>query len=56
MVQNGQYERGGLAATSHRAGDNVAALERRWYCLGLNRSWSLKPELFESFVEAGVKF
>jgi hypothetical protein len=55
MMQNRQDERGGLAATRHRTGENIASLECGGYCLGLNWSWSLEAQLFETFVEAGVK-
>jgi hypothetical protein len=55
MMENRQNERGGLAATRHRAGENIAALERGGYCLSLNWSRSLETQLFETFVEAGVK-
>ena len=56
MMEDWEYERGSLAASGHGAGENVAPLECGWYCFSLNWSWSLKPQLFETFVEAGVKF
>jgi hypothetical protein len=55
MVQNGQNERGGLAATRHRTSEDIAALECGGYCLSLNWSRSLEAQLFETFVEAGVE-
>ena len=55
MVQNRKDKRGGLAATRHRAGENIAALERGGYCLSLNWSRSLEAQLFETFVETGVE-
>ena len=55
MVENWQNKRGGLPASRHRAGENVAPLECGGNCLSLNWSWSLKAQLFETFVEAGVE-
>jgi hypothetical protein len=55
MVQNGQDERGGLAAPRHRTGENIAPLESGGDCLGLNWSRSLEAQLFEAFVKAGVE-
>src|ERR1700730_3094030 len=55
MMKNRQHERGSLAASGHRAGENVAPFECCWYCLGLNWSWSLKAQLLEALMEAGVK-
>jgi hypothetical protein len=55
MVQNLQNERGGLAASGHRAGENVAPFECGGDCFSLNWSWSLKAQLFETFVKAGVE-
>lgn len=55
MVEYRKNERGGLAAPSHRTGQNVATLECGGYCLSLNWSWSLEAQLFETFVEAGVE-
>jgi hypothetical protein len=55
MVQNRQYERGGLAASRHCAGENVTPFECCWDCLGLNWSWSLKAQFLEALMEAGVK-
>jgi hypothetical protein len=55
VMQNRQDKRGGLSASRHRAGENVAALECGGYCLSLNRSRSLEAQLFETSVEAGMK-
>ena len=55
MVENWQNKRGGFATSGHRAGEYVAALECRGYCLSLNWSWSLKAQLFKTLVEAGVE-
>jgi hypothetical protein len=55
MVKYRENEGGGLAATRHRASENVAPFECYRYCLGLNRCWSLKSQLVEAFVETGVE-
>jgi hypothetical protein len=55
MMKYWKNEGGGLAAARHRAGENVAPFERYWYRLGLNWCGSLKSQLFEAFVETGVK-
>jgi hypothetical protein len=55
VMQNRQHERGGLAASRHRTGQNVSAFQCGGYCLGLNWSWSLKSQLLEAFVETWVK-
>jgi hypothetical protein len=54
-MQDRQYERGGLAASCHRAGEHVPPFERGGYGFSLNRGWSLEAELFQSFVKARVK-
>jgi hypothetical protein len=55
IVKNRQNERRGLSASSHRARENISALECGWYCLSLNWSRSLEAQLFETFVKAGVE-
>jgi hypothetical protein len=55
MVKNRQDEGGSLPASGHRAGDDVAAVECGGYCFSLNWGWSLESQLFETFMEAGVK-
>jgi hypothetical protein len=55
VMENWQNKGGGLPASGHRAGENVAPLECGGNCLGLNWSWSLEAQLFETFMEAGVK-
>jgi hypothetical protein len=55
MVQNRQHERGSLTASRHRTCKNVSPFQCCWYCLGLNWSWSLKAQLLEALMEAGVK-
>jgi hypothetical protein len=55
MMKYWKNEGGGLAATRHRASENVAPFKCYRYCLGLNRCWSLKSQLLEAFVETGVE-
>jgi hypothetical protein len=55
MMKNRQHERGGLAASRHRARENVAPFQCCWYCLGLNWSWSLKAQFLEALMETGMK-
>jgi len=55
VMQDWQHERGSLAASRHRAGENVTSFQCSGYCLGLNWSWSLKAQLLEALMEAGVK-
>jgi hypothetical protein len=55
MVQNRENERGGLAAPRHCTSKDVASLECGGYCFSLNWCWSLKAQLFETFVETGVE-
>ena len=55
MVKNWQNKRGGLPASGHRAGDNVAPFQCGGDCLGLNWCWSLEAQLFETLLEAGME-
>ena len=55
MVQDRQNKRGGLAASRHRARENITSLECGRNCLSLNWSRSLEAQLFETFVQAGVE-
>jgi hypothetical protein len=54
-VEDGQHERGGLAAPGHGAGEDVPAFEGGGDRFGLNRCWSEEPELFQSFLEIGME-
>ena len=52
-VKNGQEERRGLAAARHRAGEEVAALDRRGNRVGLNRCGASESELLHTAEEIG---
>ena len=55
LVQDGQQERGGLAAAGHRAGEQVLALERRRDGVGLDRRGFDETEVFEAFEQVGME-
>ena len=55
LVENRKKKRGGLAASRHRAGENVAAFERRRNCVGLNWSGADEAEVLEPFEEIAVE-
>ena len=54
-LQNRQHEGGGLAASGHGATEHVAALERRWDGLRLNRCWGFVPHFLNSSEEFRVE-
>ena len=55
LVKNGQEERGGLAASRHRAGEHVATFYRGGNRVDLNRSGSGEAELFDAAEQVAVQ-
>ena len=56
LVEDGKEKRGGLAAARHRAGEEIAALERRRDRVGLNGRRPREPEIFEATEQTGMQF
>ena len=55
LVQDRQEKRGGLAAAGHRAGEQIASLERGRNRFGLDRCRTGEAEILESPEEVGMK-
>src|SRR5229473_4451578 len=54
-VEDGQDERGGLAAARHGAGEKVAALHRRRDRVGLDGRGARETELLDALEEVGME-
>ena len=55
LMQDRQQERGRLAAAGHRAGEQIASLERRRNRFSLDRCRTGEAEILESPEEVGMK-
>ena len=55
LMQDRQDKRRGLPGSRHRGGQQVAAFERRWNRVGLNRRRAAVSEVLESALERGME-
>src|SRR5439155_8027955 len=56
FVENRKEKRRGLPRSGYRGREQVAAFERRWYRVGLNRRRAAVPEILESALEGRMEF